>query len=432
MAHSPRIARRSLFGFAAAPWLLRGADPPKKIAALVSEYRPGSHADAILGKILNGFYYEGKPREARLRIVSMYTDQVPDEDMSRDLAAKHGFRLVPSIRHALTLTSDTSTGPRTLAVDGILLICEHGAYPYNPLGQKLYPRYEFFKQVIDVFRETGSVAPVFSDKHLSYEWARAKWMYDQARQLQVPLMAGSVEPISRDPNARLAPGTALDKVVTTWQADFFDSKDSYGFHALESMQSIVERRMGRETGVAAVQCFEHGAVWDWIASNAWAGKLLAAALGSQDLDMAGLRERTRNPIAFVLDYVSGLQAAVFRLNGVVRRPAFAAFLAGKTEPFVLTNYASTDPAVQVPSELRSRYPYNHFSATVARFEDLVWNGRTPNPVERTLLTTGVLAALFESSYQPAPNYGRSLQHGMLLDRGRHIETPHLRIAYQPT
>ena len=126
----------------------------KRVAAIVSEYRPNSHANSIVGRVLGGYWLDGH-HECQLEVVTMYTDQVPDRDLSRDLAARHGFRLVPSIRQALTGVADASRGPRELAVDGVLLICEHGAYPYNALGQKLYPRYEFFKQVVDVFRETG-------------------------------------------------------------------------------------------------------------------------------------------------------------------------------------------------------------------------------------------------------------------------------------
>ncbi|MCC6587925.1 MAG: hypothetical protein IT168_14620 [Bryobacterales bacterium] len=422
----PRMTRRGLLSTAATPLLSAFAGGPKRVAALISEYRPGSHADAIVGKVLNGYYWNGEPRPSRLKLATMYTDQVPDEDMSRDLAAKHGFRIVPSIREALTLVSNTSIGARQLAVDGIFLICEHGAYPYNALGQKLYPRYEFFKQVIDVFRETGQVCPVFIDKHFSYDWDKAKWMYDQTKALNVPLMAGSVEPISRAANIQLDPTLPLERVVTTWSADFFDSKDSYGFHALESMQSLIERRPGGETGIAAVQCFERNAVWDWVAATDWSAHLLATAAAT---NIDSLKAKAEDPIAFVLEYISGLQVAVFRLNGSIKGRALAAQVKGGSDPVVLPSYWTPSDAVRVPQELRRRYPYNHFAATVHHFEDLVLNHRDAHPVERTLLTSGALAALHLSSYQPAAMYGKSLQHGRHLNKGRRIETPHLKIAY---
>ncbi len=422
------VTRRDLAGLAA---FFQGSGP-RRIAALVSEYRPGSHADAIVGKVLDGLWYEG-PRAPRLRVASMYTDQVPDEDMSRGLAAKHGFKLASSIREALTGVSDTSAGSRALAVDGVLLICEHGAYPYNALGRKLYPRFEFFQQVVDVFRETGRVAPVFVDKHFSHDWHRARRMYDAARELKIPLMAGSVEPLSRDPAIRLDSGLELERVVTTWQADFFDSKDSYGFHAIENLQSLIESRKGGETGVRAVQCLENAAVWEWTRETPWAAGLLGAAMAKGPLDLAALEKAVRRPLVFRVEYADGLEAAAYRLNGAPGGRALAAAVRGRPEPLTIATMWRPSPAVSAPADQRRQYPYNHFSATVHAFERLAIEGAAPNPVERTLLTTGVLAALFESSYQPAPMYGRSLQHGTLLDRGRRIETPHLNIAYgQPS
>ena len=57
------------------------------------------------------------------------------------------FQVYPTIAEALR------RGDRSLAVDGVLVIGEHGDYPINEKGQILYPRYEFFEQVVDGFRE---------------------------------------------------------------------------------------------------------------------------------------------------------------------------------------------------------------------------------------------------------------------------------------
>src|SRR4051812_32656537 len=57
---------------------------PKKIAAIVTEYRKWSHADVIVGKILEGYNYDGGAKPA-LKIVSMVVDQFPENDMSRAL-----------------------------------------------------------------------------------------------------------------------------------------------------------------------------------------------------------------------------------------------------------------------------------------------------------------------------------------------------------
>lgn len=403
----------------------------KKIAVIISEYRPGSHADAIISKLFEGYYYGGKRCEPGVQIVSMYTDQVPDEDMSRDLAAIYHFKILPSIREALTLTSNSSSGGRKLGVDGVMIICEHGAYPYNEKGQKLYPRFELFKQVIDVFRETGQTVPVFTDKHLSYDWFKAKWMYDQSIDLKFPLMAGSSLPFVLAQKQKFALGTLFEKAVWTWSADFIGNKDSYGFHALEQLQCRVERREGGETGIAAVQCFEGESVWEWTDANPWAGRLLEAAVHGTNCTISFNHENIKEPMLFVLEYNSGLQAAIFRINGQKSSESFAAYIRGETDPVFDPKPAGILSPVEVPDSLRNRYRYNNFSAQVYNFEQMLSGNPPPNPVERILLTTGALAALCESSYLPDTlMYGKSNQHGKYLEKGRRILTPHLKISYQ--
>jgi hypothetical protein len=145
-------------------------------------------------------------------------------------------------------------------VDGVVLIGEHGDYPRNEKGQKLYPRYELYRQVIEVFQDTGQTVPVFCDKHLSTEWSKALWMVDQSRHLGFPLLTGYVQTMSwRRPPLELALSTPVEKAI----AYFHGPKEDYGIHALEILQCMVERRAGGETGIDAVWCLEGPAVWDW-------------------------------------------------------------------------------------------------------------------------------------------------------------------------
>src|SRR5215468_5340193 len=119
--------------------------------------------------------------------------------MSRDLAARHGFHIYPTIREALTL------GGAKLAVDAVVFVGEHGNYPTNELGQKMYPRYELFTQILDVYEQGGRVVPTFFDKHLSYSWEKAKAIYQRVRKLNVPMMAGSSIPVTpRTPELEIA------------------------------------------------------------------------------------------------------------------------------------------------------------------------------------------------------------------------------------
>ena len=147
----------------------------KRVAALVTEYRIRSHADNIVTRLLEGYEVHWEIVTPRLDVASLYTDQVPANDISRELAATHGVPIVPTIREALTL------GGSELAVDGVVIVAEHGAYPFNEKGQHLYPRRRFFEEVVQVFRESGRVVPVFNDKHLAWSWQDAKWSTTRRR-----------------------------------------------------------------------------------------------------------------------------------------------------------------------------------------------------------------------------------------------------------
>ena len=346
----------------------------KKVAAIITEYRQDSHADVIVGRLLEGYEYRGERRTPAVEVVTMYTDQVPANDMSRGMAAKHGVKICSTVAEAVRA-----------GVDGVVLVGEHGNYPVNEKGQILYPRYELCKQVIDVFRKTGKVVPVFCDKHLSVDWEKAKWMYDQSRELKFPLLAGSSVTVAwRKPELELALETPVERAVVAAHG----GKESYGFHALEVLQCMVERRRGGETGVAAVQCLEGPAVWEWTDRTLWAGKLLETALALQPGRKAGAaRENVRQPIVFWIGYRDGVEAAVYILNGHIQGRSFAARIRGRAEPVGALFYG------------QSARPYSHFSPLVYYIEQMIRTGKTAYPVERTLLTTGVLAAAMDSSYR---------------------------------
>src|SRR2546421_7271118 len=214
----------------------------KPVAAVITEYRHWSHADVIIGKILEGYDHLGGPGPD-LHLVSMYVDQFPANDLSRGLAQKHGFTIYDSIEKALT------RGGNQLAVEGVLCIGEHGNYPANARGQVLYPRRRFFEGVAKTFEKCGKSVPVFNDKHLAPVWADAKWMYDKAKELYVPFLAGSSLPVTwRRPPLQLPRNCDLIEAVQVG----YGPLEAYGFHAFEALQSMVERRRGGETGVKSV------------------------------------------------------------------------------------------------------------------------------------------------------------------------------------
>ena len=162
------IHRRTFIGalggsLATAPLLGKGHAKPKRLAVVATEWRLYSHAWHTGQRFLAGYPVEGRWHQSPIRLVSAYVDQKPENDLSRDRAREFGFPIYPTIAETLRCGGDK------LAVDVVLVIGEHGRYPVNDLGQKLYPRYEFFKEVVEVFKQDGRTVPVFKDKHLLLE-----------------------------------------------------------------------------------------------------------------------------------------------------------------------------------------------------------------------------------------------------------------------
>jgi hypothetical protein len=375
---------------------------PKRVAAIVTEYRRWSHADVIVGKMLEGYLHDGKERP-NLEVVSMYTDQVPEKDMSRDLAKKYGFKLCDTIAEALLLGGDK------LAVDGVVCIGEHGKYLTNERGQILYPRRRFFEEVIKVFAKVKKSVPVFNDKHLAATWEDAKWMYDQSREHFVPLLAGSSVPLAwRRPELKLPLKCDLVEAVQIGFGPF----EGYGFHALEGLQCMAERRKGGETGVRSVTVLQGEEMWKALDAGRWSKTLLEAALplvpAHARVDVRTVTTKNPDAAVFLIEYRDGFKGALAMLNGWIHEGPgdsfiFAGQIKGEEKPRATQFY------LQQPD------PFGHFIYLVKAIESLIQTGHAPYPVERTLLTTGILDAVMRSRQEKKP-----------------IDTPHLKIEYTPT
>ena len=171
----------------------------------------------------------------------MYIAQTPEaRDIGRAEAAKHSIPLKPGVAEAIVP-----------GIQGVVLIGEHGDYPSNEKGQKLYPRYELMEQIVKTYRETGRALPMFFDKHFSTEWKKAKQMFDWSRELKFPLIAGTSLTLTwRRPALELP----LDAPVKRAVGYFYGDREAYGYHGIEIYQGMVERRQGGETGIDWVQC----------------------------------------------------------------------------------------------------------------------------------------------------------------------------------
>jgi hypothetical protein len=227
--------------------------------------------------------------------------------MAHKVAHAYRIPIYPTIAGALCRGGDE------LAVDAVLSIGEHGTYPSNDKGQHEYPRKRFFDEIVTVFRKSGRAVPVFNDKHLSYRWDWAKEMYDTARELHVPLMAGSSVPLAqRVPPLEVPAGAKIREAVSVHGGGL----ESYDVHGYEVLQSLVEARAGGETGVEQVQYLEGPALWRAGDAGLWSPDLLQAAWKAEP-DRKDrrptLQQLFRSPLwGILVHYHDGLRAAAPR------------------------------------------------------------------------------------------------------------------------
>ena len=367
----------------------------KRVAAVVTHYTHNSHADVILTKILEGWKHDGGPGP-KLELVSMYLDQFPDGDMARPMSKKHGVPIFDTIPDAITL------GTESIPVDGVISIGEHGDYPWNEKGQHLYPRYRFFSQIADTFEQYGRVVPVFNDKHLSTVWVEGLQMYQRAKRLGIPLMAGSSIPVSyRKPAVSLPMGSDIEAIVGIG----YSGLDVYGFHALEFLQCFAERRRGAEVGVEWVDCLQGDDIWKAVDDGTVSQELLDAALKVVPKDEGrDVRSLEGDDVALILfQYRDGVLGAQFMLAGYAQGNAVAVKAKGQSS--IIATHA----------EERAEPRYPHFAFLTKGIEQMMLWGQPVYPVERTLLTGGILDRALTTRF-----------HGT----GR-IDTPKLAIKYDP-
>ena len=371
----------------------RHALKPRSVAAVITAYEHGLHADVLLGKILDGWKQDGGPGPA-LRLASMYVDQFTTRDLARAQSRKHNVPIFDTIEGALTLGGDH------IPIDGVICIGEHGDYPYNKKHQHLYPRRRFFEQITAAFAKHRKVVPIFSDKHLGPEWADALWMYNRARALMIPFMAGSSMPVGfRVPDLTIPMGCEVEAVVGIG----YSGLDIYGIHALEFLQSQVERRRGGEHGVKWVRCLQGEGMWQAIDDGNVPRDVLDAALAVTPHQNNVPMRNTPGAALFQFQYTDGLLGSVLMLSEYAAGTSVALRLKGKPRVIATRFDERTEP----------RHP--HFAYLLKAIERMIHTGRPSYPVERTLLTSGILDRALTS----------------LADGQERIDTPELAISYQP-
>ena len=380
----------------------------KKMAVVTTTWWERSHAWHMATRFLVGYPKGGKWLHPEIDVVSAYVDQVKDNDLSHRRAKEFGFNIYPTVAEAVR------NGKDKIDVDCVLLIGEHGDYEQNAYGQKLYPRYRLFNGITDVFRADGISVPVFNDKHLSWNFEWAQDMVTQSEQLGFPLLAGSSLPVTwRMPSIEMPFGAEVEEALIV----AYGGTDIYDFHALETLQCMLERRKGGETGVHSIHAVRGVDVWRMLdkgsfAKGGWSGELFEACLSrSQTLAQSNnfshrypsrqqFPEFVTDPIAYRIIYRDGTRATMLLLNGLVTDFTFAAKLRRRKTPLSTLFYLPPNPNVV------------YSAALMDNAKQMFMTGKAPYNVKRTLLTSGMVQSALTS-----------------LHLGQALQTPHLDVEY---
>ena len=372
-----------------------------RIAVLASYWAfTRSHADWIVNKLIDGYWWDGAHTDSRVEVVSVYIHQLQESGLGQKVCQAKNIPIFKTVGEAVTL------GGKDLAVDGVVIVAEHGEYATDLKGHWLLPRWWIFQQVIQVFEKSKRSVPVFNDKHLSYNWDEAKWMFNKSRELNFALTGGSSIPAYfRKPEIEIDIDTPIKHSIVIGGAG-----DEGGiFHAIDVLQGFVERRKGGETGVKSIQSIRGAEAWKWVERNPWAGKLLDAVAIKFDFKPGYFQETPQTNIC-VINYNDGTKAAI--IGGRSVGWTYAGEIQGKNEPTII-------------SMLGWAGPYDQYHASNAQphwITEMMVTKKEPFNAERLLLSTGITNHYMESNWEGS-KYSAV---------GRTLETPELNIKYRST
>jgi hypothetical protein len=361
---------------------------------------PNSHADWMLCKLMDGYWWQGAHTPSRVEIVSVYLHQFDTSGLGQKVCQAKNIPIYKTVAEALTL------GGKELAVDGVVIVGEHGNYPTDLKGHWLLPRWWMYQQVVRVFEQSNRSVPVFNDKHLSYNWDDAKWMFDKSRELNFPLTGGSCVPVYfRKPEIEIAIDTPIKNSIVLGGA----SDEGAIFHCIDVLQAFVERRKGGETGVKSVQSIRGPETWKWAAQNPWVGRLLNAVAASFNRKPESFEENAQAN-ACLVEYNDGTKAAVISARDVGW--TYAGEIEGQKDPTVISMLGWPGPYAQ----------YHASNAQPHWITEMMVTKKEPFPAERLLLSTGITNHYMESNWE----------NGRYSAVGRRLETPVLNMRYRST
>ncbi len=379
-----------------------------RIALVLTAWYPHSHADVLGRRLIEGYRWPAGVADAasswvqpRVEVVSAYLDRPgsPDDErpeIGASVLGAAGVEVYGSVAEAM------GVGRTGVNVDGVVVIGEHGAYGLSAFQQTLYPRRRLIESAVSTMLGAGRFVPLFNDKHLAWDIHDALALDALTRRLGIALQAGSSVPLAwRSGDLAWPAGEPMTSSVSIG----YGAYDAYGAHLLELAQSYHEQRAGGETGVSTVETLTGERARQALRDGRVDRSLYEAALavgGSSRPEAIATSADDLDPVIFLVTHRDGLRAAHVNHSQAER-----------------WSFAATGPTarVAVRAHLQPGAPFDHFTYLARQAENLMLTGVPSWPIERILLTNGILDAGMRSLHD-----GRGGEPSVR-------ETPELALAY---
>jgi hypothetical protein len=224
-------------------------------------------------------------------------------------------------------------------------------------------------------------------------------------------MAGSSVPLAqRVPPLEIPAGVVVEEAVSIHGGGI----ESYDFHALEVLQSMIEARRGGETGVSRVELLTGEPFKQGQAVGRWSQDLVDRAMAAEEKaafqrqpfpgrapSRSAARPAQTPHHALIVTYKDGTRGTALAIGSTSDRWNFACRLKDDEQPRATALF--NGPWGNV----------NLFSALTNAIVHFFKTGQPPYPVERTLLVSGILDAAMHSHAAG----------------GKPIDTPQLEFGY---
>ncbi|MSU62507.1 MAG: hypothetical protein EXS31_08935 [Pedosphaera sp.] len=360
----------------------------KKLAVLIEEFALQTPSQQLLDRFLIGYPRNGEFHRLDGCAVSVY---LPNDERNVELDRRvKDFGL----HREQNLSAATSNA------DAVLLL---------PKGSGAMPDDLFLRETLE---NVPRGCCCFTYGAMSSSLAEARKTTALASARKCPFVGGTSLPVAwRLPQLEIPIGTALKEALIVVQGN----SPAAELDGLEGLLPLLQRRRGGESGVRRVRLLNASEIWRAGKEGLWSERLLSAAISRSDTpqgdpvkdgrtqDLVGLGlvpKLARAPRGWIIEHFDGLRSAILVLDGVVADFNFAL---QARDGSVLSAQIYRPPA---PSQ-------HHFSRLADGLEEFFRTGIPPWPIERNLLTAGLLEAFRKC-------------HAQIEAR---LETPQLKISY---